>query len=160
VVRSEKAPHSGPYFPGSRPRALRAFFVFFTHSVSNQYNQPFKFPSKNKIFIHFDTAKFEKPTVKWHDLFFFPPSPSHPVTPSVFPALSPRLPASTLFARFLFFLPPLHQTNTILFANSPAKPPLSFILTPTEFEKTPSKTRFASTCFRGRRPGRSAEVSG
>jgi hypothetical protein len=31
-------------------------------------------------------------------------------------------------------------------------------LTPTEFEKTPSKKRFASTCFRGPKPGPSAEL--
>ena len=58
-----------------------------------------------------------------------------------------------LATSFLFFLPPLHRTDTNRFVNSPAKSPLSFILTPIEFEKTPSKTRLASTCFRGPKPG-------
>ena len=49
---------SRPLTPG--PRALRAFFVFFSPSASNPYNSVCKFPGKTAIIGHSDTRRVRK----------------------------------------------------------------------------------------------------
>jgi hypothetical protein len=83
---------------------LRAFFVFFTPSVSKQYNPVCDFLSKNTPSFILTPAKLEKQLLSRALL--------HPVPRSVFPAPDPRLPAPTRPERFLFFLPHLSRIDS------------------------------------------------
>jgi hypothetical protein len=95
--------------------------------------------------------------------FRFSRSPLHPLTPSVFRASRwPPAPDSRpqlAFGEFCFFTS-FASNRYIPPREIPSKNALVVHSDTLALEKTPSKTHFASTCFRDPNPGPSAEVRG